>query len=166
MFSKQLIKVSSTLFRSSLRSSVRAACSQSNKGIQCSGVRCSSGKCPRTPSASLQVRAQTTAAALAHDSPVGISTTRADEVQQMMEVTWTDGSQALYPFVWLRDSCQCSQCWHPSTRSRLLRMGQLDPNVKPEQMQVMRKVIIRRWLLQGRCSTNSKCNSLISNCKR
>ena len=36
-----------------------------------------------------------------------------------------------YPFRWLRDSCQCPQCVHPSTRQKLHRTTDIPENVRP-----------------------------------
>lgn len=38
---------------------------------------------------------------------------------------------ATYPFQWLRDSCQCPRCVHPSTRQKLYRTSDIPSNVKP-----------------------------------
>ncbi|XP_075423404.1 gamma-butyrobetaine dioxygenase isoform X2 [Ascaphus truei] len=43
-------------------------------------------------------------------------------------VRWEDGSQSLYPFVWLRDNCQCQECFLPSARARHFPMEKLDVN--------------------------------------
>ena len=36
-----------------------------------------------------------------------------------------------YPFRWLRDSCQCPKCVHPSTRQKLHRTSDIPVDVKP-----------------------------------
>ncbi|KAI0649648.1 Clavaminate synthase-like protein [Trametes meyenii] len=36
-----------------------------------------------------------------------------------------------YPFVWLRDSCQCPLCLHPSTRQKLHRTSDIPLDTKP-----------------------------------
>ena len=38
---------------------------------------------------------------------------------------------ATYPFHWLRDSCQCPKCVHPSTRQKLHRTSDIPVDVKP-----------------------------------
>ncbi|CDO77363.1 hypothetical protein BN946_scf184787.g12 [Trametes cinnabarina] len=38
-----------------------------------------------------------------------------------------------YPYVWLRDSCQCSACVHPSTRQKLHRTSDIPISVSPSQ---------------------------------
>ena len=36
-----------------------------------------------------------------------------------------------YPYLWLRDSCQCTQCLHPSTRQKLHRSSDVPLDVQP-----------------------------------
>lgn len=49
----------------------------------------------------------------------------------MYKLRWTDGHTSRYPFVWLRDNCRCTKCYHPSSYQRLALMADLDPEVKP-----------------------------------
>ncbi|XP_037089789.1 gamma-butyrobetaine dioxygenase-like [Pollicipes pollicipes] len=35
----------------------------------------------------------------------------AGEAGRCVRVQWRDGSESLYPFVWMRDNCQCSDCF-------------------------------------------------------
>ena len=41
-----------------------------------------------------------------------------------------------YPYVWLRDNCRCSKCFHPSSRGRLVLMENLDPEIIPAKAEV------------------------------
>ena len=49
----------------------------------------------------------------------------------------SDASRALvynghsYPYLWLRDSCQCTQCLHPSTRQKLHRSSDVPLDIQP-----------------------------------
>ena len=36
-----------------------------------------------------------------------------------------------FPLPWLRDSCQCSSCVHPSTRQRLRESSSISPQIRP-----------------------------------
>ncbi|KAI9070302.1 Clavaminate synthase-like protein [Trametes sanguinea] len=38
-----------------------------------------------------------------------------------------------YPYVWLRDSCQCPSCVHPSTRQKLHRTSDIPTSIQPRQ---------------------------------
>ena len=41
-----------------------------------------------------------------------------------------------YPYVWLRDNCRCSKCFHPSSLGRLVLMANLDPEIIPAKAEV------------------------------
>ena len=58
-----------------------------------------------------------------------------DDDAGQLEVT-VDEDRLTFPYVWLRDNCQCPQCWHPVSRARLFRMQQLQLNIKPKLTQV------------------------------
>ncbi len=46
-----------------------------------------------------------------------------------VQVTWHDGRQSDYHYIWLRDNCP--SVWHPTTRERTFDSMQIDPNIKP-----------------------------------
>ncbi|XP_029438983.1 LOW QUALITY PROTEIN: gamma-butyrobetaine dioxygenase [Rhinatrema bivittatum] len=48
--------------------------------------------------------------------------------ERFLRISWEDGSQSLYPFVWLRDNCQCPRCFLHSAKARKLPMENLDIN--------------------------------------
>ncbi|KAM7424558.1 hypothetical protein PAMA_000754 [Pampus argenteus] len=51
---------------------------------------------------------------------------RALDEEKLVEVEWEDGGQSLYPFIWLRDNCQCPLCTLQSAQARKLLMSDLD----------------------------------------
>ncbi|KAJ7344543.1 hypothetical protein JRQ81_000493 [Phrynocephalus forsythii] len=51
------------------------------------------------------------------------------EENQFVCVHWEDGSESLYPSVWLRDNCQCPACFLHSAKARKLLLEDLDVNV-------------------------------------
>ncbi|XP_038048397.1 gamma-butyrobetaine dioxygenase-like [Patiria miniata] len=50
---------------------------------------------------------------------------------QCLKVTWTDGQSQLFPYVWLRDNCQCKQCYQASLNSRTFSFTSLDVEMIP-----------------------------------
>lgn len=42
-----------------------------------------------------------------------------------------------FPFVWLRDNCQCSECFHSPSNSRTIDIEQFNFDVKPEITEVI-----------------------------
>ncbi|KAI1890160.1 hypothetical protein AGOR_G00170810, partial [Albula goreensis] len=63
-----------------------------------------------------------------------ISSVRALAPQRLVQVRWEDGSQSLYPFVWLRDNCQCPDCMLHSAKARSLLLSQLDVDTAVDQV--------------------------------
>ncbi|XP_055644120.1 gamma-butyrobetaine dioxygenase-like [Toxorhynchites rutilus septentrionalis] len=43
-----------------------------------------------------------------------------------LAVELTDGNRYKFPLVWLRDNCQCSECFHPGSHSRILNWESFD----------------------------------------
>ncbi|XP_070618090.1 gamma-butyrobetaine dioxygenase isoform X2 [Erythrolamprus reginae] len=52
------------------------------------------------------------------------------EKKQFICVHWEDGSESLYPSVWLRDNCQCPHCFLHSAKARKLLLENLDINIE------------------------------------
>ncbi|XP_066439319.1 gamma-butyrobetaine dioxygenase [Eleutherodactylus coqui] len=50
------------------------------------------------------------------------------DAQRFVCVHWEDGGQSLYPYVWLRDNCQCPECFLQSAKARKLSIENLDVN--------------------------------------
>ncbi|KAF0301102.1 Gamma-butyrobetaine dioxygenase [Amphibalanus amphitrite] len=52
-----------------------------------------------------------------------------------VDLVWNFGSVTPFPYVWLRDSCLCPDCFHPTTLSRSLRIDQLQVDIEPQSVQ-------------------------------
>ncbi|CAD0195042.1 unnamed protein product [Chrysodeixis includens] len=44
------------------------------------------------------------------------------------------GESLQFPYVWLRENCQCEECYHSSAQSRILDWSKFDLNVKPKDV--------------------------------
>ncbi len=63
---------------------------------------------------------------------------RSDLSGKRLEVTWESVDQpAAFPFVWLRDCCQCPQCFHPVSNGRLLLLRDVSLDVTPDVVEVI-----------------------------
>ncbi|KAK3909897.1 Gamma-butyrobetaine dioxygenase [Frankliniella fusca] len=51
-----------------------------------------------------------------------------------------------FPFVWLRDNCQCSDCFHPDSQSRTIDLQTFDINSKPSEVKVVNDFVHINWL--------------------
>ena len=66
----------------------------------------------------------------------------------MLHVTWNENSMNRYPLAYLRDNCQCSECFHESTYQRSFdTVGKLDLKILPENYDVRLdgKEIVIAW---------------------
>nr|XP_033783768.1 gamma-butyrobetaine dioxygenase [Geotrypetes seraphini]XP_033783769.1 gamma-butyrobetaine dioxygenase [Geotrypetes seraphini] len=50
------------------------------------------------------------------------------DTERFIRIFWKDGSQSLYPFVWLRDNCQCPGCFLHSAKARKFSVEDLNVN--------------------------------------
>ncbi|XP_069037821.1 gamma-butyrobetaine dioxygenase [Lepisosteus oculatus] len=79
------------------------------------------------------------AAPLPEGTPAGTSSirqVRALEEERLVSVQWADGSRSLYPFVWLRDNCQCPRCFLPSAGARRLPLPDLDVDTGVDRVEL------------------------------
>ena len=53
---------------------------------------------------------------------------------RIISIHWGDGRHDEYPAVWLRDNCQCPQCYNKAARNRMILMQDLDVYVVPENI--------------------------------
>ena len=60
----------------------------------------------------------------------------------LMQIFWHDGAESLYPAVWLRDNCQCSDCYLHSAKARKLLLEALDVNIRIDDLTFDRKKVI------------------------
>ncbi|XP_058994550.1 gamma-butyrobetaine dioxygenase [Mustela lutreola] len=63
----------------------------------------------------------------------------------LMQVFWQDGSESLYPAVWLRDNCQCPDCYLDSAKARKLLIEALDVNIGIQGLTFDRKKVCITW---------------------
>ncbi|CAO1411489.1 unnamed protein product [Diamesa hyperborea] len=63
-------------------------------------------------------------------------------------IVLVDGSDAFeYPFVWLRDNCQCSECFHETSLSRIINWEKFDLSVSPKNVEIneSKKTVSVTW---------------------
>ena len=42
---------------------------------------------------------------------------------EFITVAWADGTKWRYPFIYLRDNCQCEECYHEGSHMRILELA-------------------------------------------
>ena len=70
------------------------------------------------------------------------------DATRMLHVTWNNGTVSRYPFVYLRDNCQCSECFHESSLQRSFdTVGKLNMEIQPQRVDVLQngKQIFVSW---------------------
>lgn len=60
-------------------------------------------------------------------------------------VHWEDGNHSVYPYAWLRDNCQCPQCFLSSAKARKFAIKDLDVNISPEKIILTDSKISVAW---------------------
>ena len=65
----------------------------------------------------------------------GVSAVNASD-KRWLEVRWEDGRTTEHPYLWMRDNCTCSDCYHPTTLSRRFLMRNLDVDLTAIDVQV------------------------------
>lgn len=68
-------------------------------------------------------------------------------VQQsdILKVKFSDGTEGELPFVWLRDNCQCPQCYSAEAMGRKFLMDDLDTEVHPTEVQEHTDGLLVSW---------------------
>ncbi|XP_022263653.1 gamma-butyrobetaine dioxygenase isoform X2 [Canis lupus baileyi] len=63
----------------------------------------------------------------------------------LMQILWHDGAESLYPAVWLRDNCQCPDCYLDSAKARKLLVEALDVNIVIKGLTFDRRKVCITW---------------------
>jgi DUF971 family protein len=66
------------------------------------------------------------------DAPANI---RAFQGEQVLELTWDDGTHARLPYRYLRGECPCASCRNEWTGERIIDPASLRPDLKLEGME-------------------------------
>ncbi|XP_015719005.1 gamma-butyrobetaine dioxygenase [Coturnix japonica] len=77
---------------------------------------------------------------------MGIRKVEAPDAEHLIRVQWEDGSESHYPCVWLRDNCQCPQCFLHSAKARKLLFEDLDVDIVAKEITLTdRKKVSITW---------------------
>jgi len=55
---------------------------------------------------------------------------------QSAKVIFNDNRTAEFKYIWLRDNCKCSQCYHSGTKQKLIDSPTIDVNIHPTSLNV------------------------------
>lgn len=62
--------------------------------------------------------------------------TAVDPGSESLILSWDDGSQSEYHYLWLRDNCACSQCVTPLTREQVFEICDVPLDIRPSQVTI------------------------------
>ncbi len=82
----------------------------------------------------------------ANSNKIQLRNAEVNQGAQFLEVVAEDGSINSFPYVFLRDNCQCPKCFHPSTKQRLLNTAfEVDVDIKPLEARSEDGVVHLTW---------------------
>lgn len=66
-----------------------------------------------------------------------ISNVEESPAKKMVSITWQDKTSDVYPYIYLRDNCQCPECFFRESNQRLVDVVRdVDINVKPTKVEL------------------------------
>lgn len=94
-----------------------------------------------------QFRLASTSSDAARKAQVLVAAAEPDGEAAMLKIHWGDSKTDIYPFIWLRDNCQCPQCFASSSLSRIILLQDLSRDVHPTAVEVTKdgQGVALRW---------------------
>lgn len=59
---------------------------------------------------------------------------KASQGHDTLKVWWREGEPDEFPYIWLRDNCQCPACFLDTASSRVSRVTDIPPNARPKEV--------------------------------
>ena len=76
--------------------------------------------------------------------------------QRSINIVWSDGRRSVFHHIWLRDNCTCSQCGDRSGGHRYLELGNINPDITPDEVSIDPSgALLIRWAGDGHLTTYS-----------
>ncbi|SJX62422.1 related to trimethyllysine hydroxylase [Sporisorium reilianum f. sp. reilianum] len=84
-----------------------------------------------------------------------------DAKSRSVYITWASGITSKFHNLWLRDHCRCAQCYHPTTKQRLLNTFEIAPDAQPISAEATTEGLLVQWPLlpSERAATASSSSS-------
>ncbi|XP_071530345.1 gamma-butyrobetaine dioxygenase-like [Panulirus ornatus] len=64
---------------------------------------------------------------------------------ESLNLKFGDGSASQMPYVWLRENCQCSECYNSMAQGRTFLMESLDLNISPSNVKNDEEEVLVEW---------------------
>lgn len=127
---------------------------RSRLSLQASGLP----KAAEAASTSASASSSTTSYSDGGPATPGVTT---DAKSRSVYITWASGITSKFHSIWLRDHCRCSQCYHPTTKQRLLNTFEIAPDAQPISAEATTEGLLVHWPLlpSERAATASSSSS-------
>lgn len=70
-----------------------------------------------------------------------------DAKSRSVYITWASGITSKFHNIWLRDHCRCPQCYHPTTKQRLLNTFEIPSDAQPVSAEATTEGLLIHWPL-------------------
>ncbi|SPO27177.1 related to trimethyllysine hydroxylase [Ustilago trichophora] len=111
-----------------------------------STIKAESAAKPAQASSSASSAASTSSSSYSDGGPAtpGVTT---DSKSRSVYITWASGITSKFHNIWLRDHCRCPQCYHPTTKQRLLNTFEIAPDAEPISAEATTEGLLVHWPL-------------------
>lgn len=113
-----------------------------------SGVTSAEAAARSAPASSSSASASATAASNSYSdggpATPGVTT---DVKSRSVYITWASGITSKFHNIWLRDHCRCPQCYHSTTKQRLLNTFEIPPDAQPISAEATTEGLVVQWAL-------------------
>ncbi|SPO46427.1 related to trimethyllysine hydroxylase [Moesziomyces antarcticus] len=91
--------------------------------------------------------ASSSASASYSDGGPAVPGVTTDAKSRAVYITWASGITSKFHNIWLRDHCRCPQCYHPTTKQRLLNTFEIAPDAQPISAEATTEGLLVHWPL-------------------
>ena len=99
------------------------------------------------PSSASSSSASSTASSTYSDGGPATPGVTTDSKSRSVYITWASGITSKFHNIWLRDHCRCPQCYHPTTKQRLLNTFEIAPDAEPLSAEATTEGLLIHWPL-------------------
>ncbi|SNX85609.1 related to trimethyllysine hydroxylase [Melanopsichium pennsylvanicum] len=128
-------------------SHARSLSTRSRLSIQSSPLIKAEAAAKPTQASSSSTSSTSSAASTYSDGGPATPGVTTDSKSRSVYITWASGITSKFHNMWLRDHCRCPQCYHPTTKQRLLNTFEIAPDVEPISAEATTEGLLVHWPL-------------------
>lgn len=122
----------------------RSLHTRSQLSLQASGLPKAAEAVQSAPATSSSASSTTNSYPDGGPATPGVTT---DAKSRSVYITWASGITSKFHNIWLRDHCRCPQCYHPTTKQRLLNTFEIAPDSQPISAEATTEGLLIHWPL-------------------